>query len=126
MNRKRTLAFNPSLHIATQSSLDCSDAVGLVSSILSAYQHEYRHISLLTHVVDAKLIQCLRNLDLLLGVKEGIGKLFAFPQCALNDLEARHVAQEIAHRSVGVLLVRMRVLLGSYGGVSGMCCIKMC
>lgn len=31
----RILAFNPSLHMATQSSLDCSDAAGDVSSIYS-------------------------------------------------------------------------------------------
>jgi hypothetical protein len=30
---KRTLDFKPSLQIASQSSLDCSEAAGLVSSI---------------------------------------------------------------------------------------------
>jgi hypothetical protein len=33
----RTLAFNPSLQMASQSSLDCSDAAGEVNSICRIY-----------------------------------------------------------------------------------------
>jgi hypothetical protein len=34
-SKERTLAFKPSLQMASQSSLDCSEAQGLVSSIYS-------------------------------------------------------------------------------------------
>ncbi len=46
----------------------------------------------MTHIVNPKIVQRLGNLDLLGGVKEGIGKLLAFSQCALDDLEVRDVA----------------------------------
>lgn len=57
----------------------------------------------MTHVIDAKVIQRLRNFDLLLGIKEGVGKLLALSQCTLNDFEAGDIAQEI--RDAGVVAV---------------------
>ena len=41
----------------------------------------------MTHVVNTKIIQSLSDLNLLLGVEEGIGELFTLSQCTLNDLE---------------------------------------
>lgn len=134
--------FNPSLQIASQSSLDCSEAQGLVSSIYGhARQHLfYTHIRTQhtcinrrgweergekkdkkkkkkkTHVVDTKLIQSLGNLNLLLGIKKGIGELLTLTQSALDDLKARNVAQEVGHSSVMAVRVtrssRVRVLTG--------------
>ena len=74
-----TLAFSPSLQIASQSALDCSDAAGEVNSILIP------HVSVVlafpsarvTHVVNSEIIQSLGDLNLLLGIEEGIGKLFS-------------------------------------------------
>ena len=50
----------------------------------------------MTHVVDAEIIQGLGNLNLLLSIEEGVGELLTLSQRALNDLETRDVAQEIA------------------------------
>ena len=87
--RVPTLAFNPSLQIASQSALDCSDAAGEVNSILipSVSMCSKHRIQNMTHVVNTKIIQSLGDLNLLLGVKEGIGELFTFSQRTLNDLE---------------------------------------
>lgn len=46
----------------------------------------------MTHIVGTEFIECLGNLDLLLGVKEGIGKLFPLTKGAFDDLETRDVA----------------------------------
>ena len=46
----------------------------------------------MTHIVNPKIIQSLSDLNLLLGIKESISELFTLSQCALNDLEIRHVA----------------------------------
>lgn len=53
-------------------------------------------------VVDAEVIEGLGNLDLGLGVEEGVGELLAFSQGALDDLEARDIAEEVAHGLVGI------------------------
>ena len=39
----------------------------------------------LTHVVDPEVVQSPRNLDFLLGVEEGICKLFTLPQGTFDD-----------------------------------------
>lgn len=91
----RTLDFNPSLQIASQSSLDCSEAAGLVSSIYRRCQYSVHCLAplllllcmSLTHIISAKIVQSLRNLNLFLGVKEGICKLFAFSESTLDDLK---------------------------------------
>lgn len=53
-------------------------------------------------VVDAEVIESLGDLDLGLGVEEGVGELLAFSQGALDDLEARDIAQEVADGLVGI------------------------
>jgi len=50
----------------------------------------------MTHIIHTKIIQSLSNLNLLLGIKESVGKLLSLSQRTLNDLEIRDVAQEVA------------------------------
>lgn len=54
----------------------------------------------MTHVVHTELIESLGDLDLLLGVEEGIGKLLTLTQSRLDDLETGNVAQEIGDADV--------------------------
>lgn len=54
----------------------------------------------MTHVVDAKLIESLGDLDLLLGVKESVGELLTLTERALDDLEAGDIAEEVGHADV--------------------------
>lgn len=56
----------------------------------------------MTHVVCPKVIQSLRNLDLLLLVEKGICKLLSLSEGALDDLEAGNVAEEVADGLVRV------------------------
>lgn len=56
----------------------------------------------MTHIIYTKIIQRFGDFDLLGGVEEGIGKLLSLSQGALNDLEARYVAQEITDGFVGI------------------------
>ena len=119
-----TLAFKPSLQIASQSALDCSDAAGEVNSIYAkniSRSHEYV-IQFVTHIVNSKIIQRLGNLNLLLGVEEGIGKLFALSQSAFDDLEVRNIAQKVADGLVWVCSVGMGVGLGLDGGEAWVAC----
>jgi len=93
----RTFAFSPSLHIASQSSLDCSEAVGFVNSIYeSLYQCRvpFRRASM-THIIHTKIVQRFGDFNFFGSIEEGIGKLLSFSQSTLNDLEARYIAQEI-------------------------------
>lgn len=114
----QTLAFNPSLQMASQSALDCSDAAGEVNSIC------IHHVSMcavclfpyVTHVVNTEVVQGLGYLNLLLSVEEGIGELFTLSQRTLDDLEARHIAQEVANRLIWVMSGRLGVCLGLDGG----------
>jgi hypothetical protein len=77
----------------------------------------------MTHVVYTEIIQCLGNLNLLLGVKESIGELFTFSQGTFNDLEAGDVAQEVTDWLVRVRSLRgMRVLLGLDTSISWVSC----
>ena len=119
-----TLAFNPSLQIASQSALDCSDAAGEVNSIYAncISRRLKLVIQSVTHIVNSKIIQRLSNFNLLLSVEEGIGKLFTFSQCALNDLEIRHIAQKVANGLVWVRSVGMGVGLGLDGGEAWVAC----
>ena len=68
----------------------------------------------MTHVVNTELIQGLGDLNLLLGVKEGIGELLTLTQRTLDDLEARDIAQEVGDSSIVAVRVAggggMRVL----------------
>ena len=52
----------------------------------------------MAHIVGTEFIESLGDLDLLLGIKKGIGKLLSLAQCAFDDLEARDVAQEVGDR----------------------------
>jgi hypothetical protein len=56
----------------------------------------------MTHVVCPKVIQSLRNLDLLLLVEKGICKLLSLSEGALDDLKAGNVAEEVADGLVRV------------------------
>jgi hypothetical protein len=88
----------------------------------------YQQISLVclihsvTHVVNAEIIQSLGDLDLLLRVEKRIGELFTLSQSALDDLEIRYIAQEVADRLVWVRAVRMGVGLGLDGGEARVAC----
>jgi hypothetical protein len=77
----------------------------------------------MTHVVDTKVIQGLGNLNLLLGVEEGVGELFTFTKGTLNDLETRDIAQKVGHTDVVAVRVtrsrRVRVLTGLDGSEAG-------
>jgi hypothetical protein len=77
----------------------------------------------MTHVVDTKVIQGLGNLNLLLGVEEGVGELFTFTKGTLNDLETRDIAQKVGHTDVVAVRVtrsrRVRVLTGFDGSEAG-------
>ena len=68
----------------------------------------------MTHVVNTELIQGLGDLNLLLGVKKGIGELLTLTQGTLDDLEPRDIAQEVGDSSIVAVGVacggRMRVL----------------
>lgn len=93
------MAFNPSLQIASQSSLDCSEAAGEVNSIcvqLISTRLYFANIRM-THIVDSKIVQRLCNFNLLLEVEEGVGELLSFTQCTLNDFEIVDIAQEVAN-----------------------------
>jgi hypothetical protein len=120
-----TLAFKPSLQMASQSALDCSEAAGEVNSIYANCISRFLKFVVfhsVTHVVNAEIIQSLGDLDLLLRVEKGICKLFTLSQSTLDDLEIRYVAQEVADRLVWVRAVRMRVGLGLDGGEAGVAC----
>lgn len=116
-----TLDFNPSLQIASQSSLDCSEAAGLVSSIYVGHQLRSRRTDLIRKVTDiirSEVIQSLCNLNLLVGVKECIGKLLPFSQGALDDLKTGDVAEEVTNRLVWISRVRMWVLASVNSGIA--------
>lgn len=72
----------------------------------------------MTHVVNPKVVQRLCNLNLLWEIEEGIGKLLALSQRALDDLKSRDVAQEISGILVRIRAMRMRVVSGLNGGES--------
>jgi hypothetical protein len=113
-----TLAFKPNLQIASQSSLDCSEAAGEVNSIFApSYQYVYGiHRRYVTHIVHTKVVQRLGDLNLLLGIEEGIGELFTLTQSTLDNLEAGDIAQEVANWLVWVVSGRVGVCFGLYGG----------
>jgi hypothetical protein len=70
----------PSLQIASQSFLDCSDAAGDVTSMSRiAISHcALQQIAVeYSRTVNAELVERLSDLDLSLKVKVGIGELFA-------------------------------------------------
>lgn len=126
---KQTFAFNPSLQIASQSSLDCSDAAGLVNSIWNQKKkYCQRKHSLLpwvelwggerfseSYIVNAEIIQRLRNFNLLGRVEKGISKLLALSQRALNDFKRADVAEEVRYRLVRIPAVDGRARLPRLG-----------
>jgi hypothetical protein len=87
------------------------------------HQHVSMYIvstsSIVTHIVCTKVIQCLGNLNLLLGVEEGICELFALTQGTLNDLESGDIAQEVANWLVWIVSGRVGVCFGFDGGEAG-------
>lgn len=60
----------------------------------------HRSRSMITHVVGTKVIQSPGDLNLLLGIKKGVGELLALPQSALNNLEAGDIAEEVGDADV--------------------------
>lgn len=77
----------PSLQIASQSLLDCSEAAGLVNSMSgrwSALQNcTWRCAAEMKHTINTEVIKRPRNLDFSLEVEVGISKLLALAECAL-------------------------------------------
>lgn len=65
----------------------------------------------MTHVVHAKVIKSLGDLNLLLGIEKGVGELLTLAQGALNDLKPGDIAQEIGHADI------VAVRVAGYGGV---------
>ena len=118
---QHTFAFRPSLQIASQSILDCSEAHGLVSSIyrLPSVAVSGLEESAMAHIVNPKVIEGLGDLNLLLGIKKGVGELLTLAQSALNDLEAGDIAQEISDADIVAVWVAsdggVRVLTGLDG-----------
>jgi hypothetical protein len=78
------------------------------------------HLSLdmcwVTHIINTKIIQRLGDLNLLLGIEKGIGKLFALSKGTFDNLEVRYIAQVVANWLVWVRTSRMGVRLGLDGG----------
>lgn len=70
----------------------------------------------MTHVVNTKVIESLGDLNLLFGIKKGVGELLAFTQCTLNDLKPGDIAQEVGHSDIVTVWIarsgRVRVLTG--------------
>lgn len=68
----------------------------------------------MTHVVNTELIKGLGDLNLLFGVKKGVGELLTLTQGALDDLESRDIAQEVGNSCIVAVRVAggggMRVL----------------
>lgn len=122
----RILAFKPSLQIASQSSLDCSEAAGLVNSIYERYQNKTspENLGRISHIIHPEVVQGFCNFDFLGRVEESIGKLFALSQCALDDLESRYIAQEVSDGLVWVSARDMWVLARLDGSVAVMGCIE--
>lgn len=120
---KRTLAFRPSLQIASQSARDCSEAQGLVSSICHHNSGQFflrlryvEHDQSRTHIVNTKVVESLGDLDLLFGIEESIGELLTLTQGTLDNLETGDIAQEIGDTDVVAVGVAgsggVRVLAG--------------
>lgn len=80
----------------------------------------------MTHVVDSEIVQSLGNLDLLLSVEEGVGKLFTFPESTLDDLEAGDIAQEIGNADIVTIGVAggVRVLAGLDSSEAGVVALR--
>ena len=77
----------------------------------------------MTHIVHTKVIEGPGDLDLLLGIKKGIGELLALTQGTLDDLEAGDIAQEIGDANVVAVRIpgggRVGVLAGFDAGEAG-------
>lgn len=77
----------------------------------------------MTHVVGAESVEGLGDLNLLLGIKKGVGELLALTQGALDDLEARDIAQEVGDGGIVAVGVAggsgVRVLAGLDSGEAG-------
>jgi hypothetical protein len=67
----------------------------------------------MTHVVDTEVIEGLGDLNLLLGIEEGVGELLTLTQSRFNNLEAGDIAQEIGDANI----VAVRVAGGGGMGV---------
>lgn len=73
-----------------------------------------------THIVGAKFVKGLCDLNLLLGVEESIGKLLSFSERAFNDLETGDIAEKVADWLIWISRMRMWVLSCMNTGVAGM------
>lgn len=68
-----------------------------------------------SYIVNAEIIQRLRNFNLLGRVEKGISKLLALSQRALNDFKRADVAEEVRHRLVRIPAVDGRARLPGLG-----------
>lgn len=80
----------------------------------------------MTYVVHTKVIESLGDLNLLLGIKKGVGELLALTESTLDNLEPGDIAQEVGHADIVAVRVAgnggVRVLPGldtSEAGVLG-------
>jgi hypothetical protein len=58
---------------------------------------------MMTHIINAEVIQSLCDLDLLSSVEKGICKLLALSKGTLNDLEVGYIAQEVADAGIRIV-----------------------
>ena len=81
------MEHTPSLQMASQSFLDCSEAAGLVNSMskssLVDSNYTWHCAAEIKRTVNTKFIKRLSDLDLGLEVEVGVGELLAFTECAL-------------------------------------------
>lgn len=78
----------------------------------------------MTHVVHTKVIESLGDLNLLLGIKKGVGELLALTQGTLDNLKPGDIAQEVGHADIVAVRVAgsggVRVLTGLDTSEAGM------
>lgn len=72
----------------------------------------------MTHVVNTKVIQGPGDLNLLLSVEEGVGKLLTLTESALNDLEAGDIAEVVGHTDVVAVRVARSGGVGVLAGLN--------
>jgi len=75
-----------------------------------------------THIVCSEIVQSLSNLNFLLGIEKGIGKLLSLSKCALDNLEAGNIAEKVADWLVWISRMRMWVLPGMDSSVAIVIC----
>jgi hypothetical protein len=72
----------------------------------------------MTHIICTKLVEGFGDLNLLGRIKVGVCKLLPFSQCALDYLETRNVAEEIADRLIWVPAAGVGILSRVNAGIT--------